>query len=142
MSLFLPIFWSKCCRIQWSIEMNGNIGTKQVKCNALHDLVAFIQFKKREKHPWRSVNFSKVAGWKLTLLHGCFSRFLNGTNGTKSRNEPQIIPYNLQSISWPAIYHIIAVSLFRIYIVLHISDIVQATYREDEDKEYCLQLQL
>ena len=31
-------------------------------CDALRDLVPFVQFKKREKHPWRSVNFSKVAG--------------------------------------------------------------------------------
>ena len=23
-------------------------------CDALHDLVPFVQFKKREKHPWRS----------------------------------------------------------------------------------------
>ena len=30
-------------------------------CDALHDLVTFVQFKKRKKHPWRSVNFSKVA---------------------------------------------------------------------------------
>ena len=43
-----------------------------------------------------SVNFSKVAGLKpatllkLTLLHGCFSRFLNSANGTKSRNAPHI----------------------------------------------------
>ena len=28
---------------------------------------------------------------KLTLLHGCCSRFLNWTNGTKSRNAPQIM---------------------------------------------------
>ena len=41
--------------------------------------------KKREKDPWTSVNFSKVP---LTLLHGCFSRFFNCTNGTKSRNAP------------------------------------------------------
>ena len=27
-------------------------------CGALSDLVPFVQFKKREKHPWRSVNFS------------------------------------------------------------------------------------
>ena len=27
-------------------------------CGALRDLVPFVQFKKREKHPWRSVNFS------------------------------------------------------------------------------------
>ena len=32
-------------------------------CDALHDLVPFVQFKTREKHPWRSVTFSKVAGW-------------------------------------------------------------------------------
>ena len=31
-------------------------------CGALRDLVPFVQFKKREKHPWRSVNFSTVAG--------------------------------------------------------------------------------
>ena len=30
------------------------------KCDALRDLVPFVQFKKREKHPWRSVTFSKV----------------------------------------------------------------------------------
>ena len=35
-----------------------------VKCGALRDLVTFVQFKKREKHPWRSVNFNKVAGLK------------------------------------------------------------------------------
>ena len=27
---------------------------------------------------------------KLTLLHGCFSRFLNCTNGTKSRNASHV----------------------------------------------------
>ena len=31
-------------------------------CGALRDSVAFVQFKKREKHPWRTVNFGKVAG--------------------------------------------------------------------------------
>ena len=31
-------------------------------CDALHDLVPFVQFKKGEKHPWMSVTFSKVAG--------------------------------------------------------------------------------
>ena len=31
-------------------------------CDVLRDLVPFAQFKKREKHPWRSVIFSKVAG--------------------------------------------------------------------------------
>ena len=27
----------------------------------MHDLAPFVQFKKREKHPWRAVTFSKVA---------------------------------------------------------------------------------
>ena len=36
-------------------------------CGALRALVAFVEFKKREKHPRRSVNFSKVAGWSLQL---------------------------------------------------------------------------
>ena len=30
--------------------------------DVLHDLVPFVQFKKREKDPWRSATFSKVAG--------------------------------------------------------------------------------
>ena len=30
--------------------------------DVLRDFVPFVQFKKREKHPWRSVNFSKIAG--------------------------------------------------------------------------------
>ena len=32
-------------------------------CGALHDMVPFEQFKNRGKHPWRSVTFSKVAGF-------------------------------------------------------------------------------
>ena len=31
-------------------------------CGALRILLPFVQFSKREKHPWRSVTFSKVAG--------------------------------------------------------------------------------
>ena len=27
----------------------------------LRELVPFVQFKKRENHPWRTVTFSKVA---------------------------------------------------------------------------------
>ena len=30
--------------------------------DVLHDLVPFVQFKKREKHPRRSVTLSAVAG--------------------------------------------------------------------------------
>ena len=37
--------------------------------DALSDLVPFVQFKKCEKHPWRSVNFSKVAGFSITCIY-------------------------------------------------------------------------
>ena len=40
-------------------------------CDALRDLVPFVQFRKREKH-------------------GCFSSFLNCTNSTKSRNASHL----------------------------------------------------
>ena len=30
--------------------------------DVLRSLVPFVQFKKCEKHPWRGVTFSKVAG--------------------------------------------------------------------------------
>ena len=33
---------------------------KFAKCDALHNLVPFVQFKKREKYPWRSDTFNKV----------------------------------------------------------------------------------
>ena len=29
-------------------------------CDALRDLIPFVQFEKREKHPWKSVTFNKV----------------------------------------------------------------------------------
>ena len=52
----------------------------------MRGLIPLVQFKKREKHPWTSATFSKVATLlKVTLFHGCLSRFLNCTNGTKSR---------------------------------------------------------
>ena len=35
-------------------------------CYVLRNLVPLVQFKKREKHPWRSVTFSKVAGCRYT----------------------------------------------------------------------------
>ena len=43
-------------------------------CDALRDLVPSVQFKKRKPSTLL----------KVTLLHGCFSHFLNCTNDTKS----------------------------------------------------------
>ena len=36
-------------------------------CDALRDLVLVVQFKKRQIHPWRSVNFSKVTCFSLQI---------------------------------------------------------------------------
>ena len=58
-------------------------------CDALRDLVLFVQFKKREKHPWRSVNFSTKSNTPPWVI----SRFLNYTNGTKSRKTSYL--YNV-----------------------------------------------
>ena len=33
--------------------------------DTLRDFISFLQFKKREKHPWRSVTFSKIAGFSV-----------------------------------------------------------------------------
>ena len=38
-------------------------------CDALRDLVPFVQFEKREEHPWRSVNFSKNLHSFMGVFH-------------------------------------------------------------------------
>ena len=62
-------------------------------CDALRDLVPFVQFKKCKKHPWRSVTLKPTTLLKVTLLHGCLSRFLNCRNGTKPHNASHIVSY-------------------------------------------------
>ena len=39
------------------------------KCDALRDLVPILQIKEREKHPWRSVIFSKIANSSMGVFH-------------------------------------------------------------------------
>ena len=43
-------------------KLTLNLHLRIVICDALRDLVPLVQFKKHEKHLWRSVTFSKVAG--------------------------------------------------------------------------------
>ena len=82
-----------CTQRWYQIHMQSKKGL----CVALHNLVPFVQFKKREKQPWRSVTFSKAAGWKpatlleITLFHECFLSFLNCTNSTKSSNATHLM---------------------------------------------------
>ena len=94
-------------------------------CGVLHiygvlrDLVPFVQFIKREKHPWRDVTLLKV-----TLIHGCFLRFLNCTNGTKSCKASHIqrIFFALIQINrFDKILQLLAVSVYPIHISAHAS---------------------
>ena len=84
-------------------------------CDALCNLVPFLQFKKREKHSWTSLLLAKSLDsahnlLKVTLLRRCFSRFLNCTNGTKSRNVFVfvMIPWFTKSVTswWILVYEI------------------------------------
>ena len=45
------------------------------KCVPLRNLVPFEQFQKREKHPWRSVTFSKVAGHSSICIFPVFKLY-------------------------------------------------------------------
>ena len=57
--------WKKLVTEMFKIPPRSpDINPTENTCGALRDLVPFLQFKKREKHPWRSVNFSKVTGFK------------------------------------------------------------------------------
>ena len=61
------------------------------RCDALLDLVPHVQFKKREKRPWRSVTFNKVADFTVSNTSPwVFFTFLNCTNGTKLHIAPHL----------------------------------------------------
>ena len=69
-------------------KTHSNKATDALQINVTRCTIWYhSQFKKGKKHPWRSVTFSKKPSTllKVTLLHGCFSRFLNSINGTKLR---------------------------------------------------------
>ena len=62
------------------IEINKGSSMKWAKyrgyiiCNVLRNLAPFVQFKKREKHPWRSVTFPATM-LKVTLHNDFFDVF-------------------------------------------------------------------
>ena len=60
--------------------------------NVLRDFVPFVHLKNvkiTHEGVLLLVKFATLLK-KVTLLHGCFPRFLNCTNGTKSRNTSQM----------------------------------------------------
>ena len=63
-------------------------------CDALHNLVPFVQFKKRKKHPWMSFIFSRTEAYNFIESKTppwVFFKFLNCTNDIKSRNLSHIV---------------------------------------------------
>ena len=66
--------------------LSGLILSQQLfKRDVLRALVPFMQFKKHEKHPWRSVSFSNVAGNLPANCLSVFDRFVGlALKGLKS----------------------------------------------------------
>ena len=62
-----------------------HVETRKIS-DILRDLVTPVQFKKCKKHLWRSVTFSRAAGFtRSNTTPWMFFTFLNCTNGSKSR---------------------------------------------------------
>ena len=78
--------------------------------NALSDLVPLVQFKKREKHPWRSF-LENATLQKATLLHGCFLRFMFGTQLHKTSDILEwthfLFSINFNFFLYPTIFNLI-----------------------------------
>ena len=78
-------------------ENQCNVKLIPTYCDALRDLVSFLQFKKREKHTWRSVTFScrlKLYNFPKSNTQRMFFTFLNYTNGTKSCKTSHLLLRN------------------------------------------------
>ena len=58
-------------------------------------MIPFVQSKKTWETPMEECYFSRPATLlKVFFLHGCFSRFLDCTNGTKLRKASHMPPEN------------------------------------------------
>ena len=72
--------WQICGRDKGGEKLRCKLNELHHKCisDALCDLVPFLQFKKREKRPRRSITFRKVAGFAqsliIDLIHNLVSR--------------------------------------------------------------------
>ena len=76
---------------------------KIIVCGALRDLVPFVQFKKREKHPWRSVTFSTRSNTPPCV----FLRVLNFANVTNPIDAQRRIDDEATSCVYWERYHIV-----------------------------------
>ena len=90
-SITVPLSHEISCKIKQCVKTQFPCTI----CDALRNLVSFLQFERREKHPSRSATFSKVATLLKVIL---LAVFFNCTNGTKSHKAPYIIIQNTLKI--------------------------------------------
>ena len=86
-----PTLCFQCWRTTISVEVTVLQISKKVCCHWywLPRFSTICTILKNEKQPWRRVVTFRQVALKVTLLHGCFSRFLNSTNDT-NRAKHQI----------------------------------------------------
>ena len=80
------------CLIQFLYRKTCNVSNLSCsKCNALRNLLPFVQFKKREKQRW-STTFSKIGKSNTTpWVPNKMNKCIYGINGTKSNNATKIL---------------------------------------------------
>ena len=110
-SKVLPSKEQRVLITKWIVQ-NWTI-VRKIKDSTVHS------FKKRQRffNVLRGCRNEPATLLKVTLLHGCFSGFLNCTNGTKSRNASHMYVYFYLSI-----FSCLSVSL------LNLSDIIKSFY--------------
>ena len=102
MVLFHLIYNFDCYLIieTWKLFIKFEYQLFVMRCAIWYHL---YNLKNKKKKQWRSVTFSKPTTLlKVTFLHGCFSYFLNCTNGTKSRKLSQFWIYfsSYSKVKW------------------------------------------
>ena len=83
----LPFVWcfiwyngNKLSQSSTTVRTQHALKTKSLFiCDTLYDLVPFVQFKKHEKHSWRSNTFTKIAGFSLQLYKKYYSSMVVST---------------------------------------------------------------
>ena len=89
----ISIIWKKSSsHVFWKLVKDKSLGFLVLCiCDALHCLVPFVQFKKRENTHGEKLRLVKLqTSAKSNTLPWVFFTFLICTNGTKSRNAPHI----------------------------------------------------
>ena len=106
------------CHSLWSFNSVLVVFQRSVICDALRDFVPLVQIK-NVKNTHRGVlglnlRLKPEALLKVTLLHVCFSRFLNCTNDTKLRKASHMKSGCSLNMFW---YNVISMAYFGLKIL-------------------------